>query len=53
MKTAKDIWTPPTRRAFVAMLGLGAAALAVVKVKSRSPDASPEPVAPIRWIGHC
>ncbi len=53
---------PPTRRAFVAMLGLGAALLAVVH--RRRPHgqphatgkglASPEPAAvATRWIGHC
>jgi hypothetical protein len=46
-------WRPPTRRAFVAMLGAAAAAFAVR-------DKLPEPERPrstwtgtTRWIGHC
>ncbi|MEO8844429.1 MAG: hypothetical protein ABI591_22895 [Kofleriaceae bacterium] len=55
--TGKKIWTP-TRRAFVAMLGLGAAALAVVQVKRSAPQSSTAtPAAPevpaTLWIGHC
>ena len=43
-------WRPPTRRAFVAMLG-AAAAFAI-----RGERATAEPVTPpgpTRWIGHC
>ena len=41
-------WRPPTRRAFVAMLGAAAAALAL-REKSRSrPAPAPKPI----WIGH-
>lgn len=49
-------WRPPTRRAFVAMLGAAAAAMVVR-------DTQPVPVEPPRqtwtgkgkprWIGHC
>lgn len=55
---SKKIWTTPTRRAFVTMLGLGAAALAVVHVKRPEPQkptatpAAPEVPATL-WIGHC
>ncbi|MEO6772136.1 MAG: hypothetical protein ABI467_03830 [Kofleriaceae bacterium] len=52
----KTIWKPPTRRAFVAMLGLGAAVLATVKVGKRAAGATPTgsgPALPTRWIGHC
>jgi hypothetical protein len=43
-------WRPPTRRTFVAMLGLGVAALAVrTKRSKRAPVAQ----SPTRWIGHC
>jgi hypothetical protein len=48
----KDIWKQPTRRAFVAMLGLGAAALAVVTIKPKPPG-PPEQPRSTRWIGHC
>jgi len=52
-KDSKGVWKAPTRRAFVAMLGLGAAALAVVKVdRKRGPESSAPPL-PTRWIGHC
>ena len=51
--TKKPVWKPPTRRAFVAMLGLGAAVLATVKVSKRVVEAAPVPVMPTRWIGHC
>ena len=52
---AKEIWKVPTRRAFVAMLGLGAAALATVKIKAKQPasTAVSPAVSPTRWIGHC
>jgi hypothetical protein len=45
-------WRPPTRRAFVGMLGAAAAALAL-RAREREAQAkasvSPRP----RWIGHC
>ncbi len=46
-------WRPPTRRAFVAMLGAAAASLAVRGM--REPDDPPRsPRTPAtRWIGHC
>jgi hypothetical protein len=51
---SKKIWTAPTRRAFVTMLGLGAAALAVVKVKRSEPEKPVAPAVPgTLWIGHC
>ena len=48
-------WRPPTRRAFVAMLGAAAAAIAV---RERAmPDAKDNrrsaSVGTTRWIGHC
>ena len=47
MKPAQ-VWQPPTRRTFVALLGAAAAAL-VVKL----PRPAPPAVAPLpRWIGH-
>jgi hypothetical protein len=50
----KKVWTAPTRRAFVAMLGLGATALAVVKVKRSEPEKPAAPEVPgTLWIGHC
>jgi len=53
----KPVWNPPTRRAFVAMLGLGAAVLATAKLERevrRKPVAeSSTPPLPTRWIGHC
>ncbi len=51
MKTKPDVWKPPTRRSFMAMLGLGAAALAVKQVPRV--EAEPAPVARTLWIGHC
>jgi hypothetical protein len=53
----KSVWKAPTRRAFVAMLGLGTAALASVKLvggrTKRIADSEPAPALPTRWIGHC
>ncbi|MFT3700277.1 MAG: twin-arginine translocation signal domain-containing protein [Kofleriaceae bacterium] len=50
-------WKPPTRRAFVAMLGAGAAMLAMPKPVAATPKLGPpdEDKAPAlpRWIGHC
>jgi hypothetical protein len=62
--TAKSPWPPPTRRAFVAMIGAAAAALAI---RHRSPAGYPgadravlddDPprstwTGTTRWIGHC
>ena len=53
----QSVWKRPTRRAFVAMLGLGAAALAAMNVerkvgRKRVAEVS-TPRLPTRWIGHC
>ncbi|HEU0036986.1 MAG TPA: hypothetical protein VFQ53_40525 [Kofleriaceae bacterium] len=46
-------WRPPTRRAFVAMLGAAAAALAIrEQVKPAEPERSTWS-GKTRWIGHC
>jgi hypothetical protein len=42
-------WRPPTRRAFVAMLGAVAASMAL-RTKSTLPRVTSRPT---RWIGHC
>jgi hypothetical protein len=48
-------WRPPTRRAFVGMIGAAAAALALrtgereAQAKAQNPPVPPRP----RWIGHC
>jgi hypothetical protein len=54
MKTDdKKGWRPPTRRAFVAMLGAAAAALAVRDTQPKDdPPRSPW-TGRTRWIGHC
>ena len=49
----QPVWTAPTRRAFVAMLGLGTAALTVGRRSKRIADSEPAPALPTRWIGHC
>jgi hypothetical protein len=49
----KKVWRPPTRRAFVAMLGAAAAALAL---RDQAPKADPlrtTSKGTMRWIGHC
>jgi len=50
----KPVWRPPTRRAFVAMLGAAAAALAL---REKTPLATDPPRSAqnrtTRWIGHC
>jgi len=48
-------WRPPTRRAFVAMLGAAAAAVALRETKpveTADPPRSPWS-GTTRWIGHC
>jgi hypothetical protein len=47
-------WRPPTRRAFVAMLGAAAAALAI-RDKTPAPADPPRSTwtGKTRWIGHC
>jgi len=53
-KKDTQVWTAPTRRAFVTMLGIGAAALAVVKVKRARAEKPAAPAVPgTLWIGHC
>ncbi len=49
----KKVWRPPTRRAFVAMLGAAAASLAL---RDQGPKADPPRSTSngtTRWIGHC
>jgi hypothetical protein len=49
-------WRAPTRRAFVAMLGAAATALAVersVRQALRANDDVDRPRTATRWIGHC
>lgn len=49
----KQTWRPPTRRAFVAMLGAAAASVALrEKAKPADPPRSPW-TGTTRWIGHC
>jgi len=47
-------WRPPTRRAFVAMLGAAAAALAV-RDRGLASDDRPRQTwnGTTRWVGHC
>ncbi|HEY4241504.1 MAG TPA: twin-arginine translocation signal domain-containing protein [Kofleriaceae bacterium] len=53
MKPRGVPWTTPTRRAFLAMLGAGAAVVAVgVPADSGEPKPVVVPSRPI-WIGHC
>ncbi len=54
MNERKPPWRPPTRRAFVAMLGAAAAAFAMrdrAPVEDRTPR-DPKSGLPV-WIGHC
>lgn len=48
----KKGWRPPTRRAFVAMLGLAAASLALREKPEVTPPRSTW-AGKTRWIGHC
>jgi hypothetical protein len=58
-KRPKGPWRPPTRRAFVAMLGAAAAALALREKPLRGTDSrNDDPprstwTGTTRWIGHC
>jgi hypothetical protein len=45
-------WRPPTRRAFVAMLGAAAAAIALRDKPKADPPRSTW-AGSTRWIGHC
>ena len=47
-KAQQTVWTEPTRRAFVTMLGAAAAALTLPRIKRDEPPPPPLP----RWIGH-
>ena len=53
----KQTWRPPTRRAFVAMLGAAAAAFALRETKPAASIPADPPRSPwsgtTRWIGHC
>lgn len=53
----KRVWRPPTRRAFVAMLGAAAAALAVRASRQQGTPPGDPPRSTwsgtTRWIGHC
>ena len=54
MKDPKTTWSPPTRRAFFAMLGATAAALAVRETEKAAPPRQTWNGQKIpRWIGHC
>lgn len=44
---------PPTRRVFVALLGVAAAGLAVRRVGTERASRSISEVVKTRWIGHC
>ena len=48
-------WRPPTRRAFVSMLGAAAAALALRDTTRQEPADPPRSTwaGTTRWIGHC
>jgi hypothetical protein len=46
-------WRPPTRRAFVAMLGAAAAALTVRDPLPESDPPRSTWSGTTRWIGHC
>ena len=49
----KKVWRPPTRRAFVAMLGAAAAALALREQQAKDDPPRSTQTGPTRWIGHC
>lgn len=53
----KPAWRPPTRRAFVAILGAAAAALAVKRPRLGGDAEVDRPrstwAGKTRWIGHC
>ena len=56
--TKKRTWAPPTRRAFVGMLGAAVAAIAIRKTVTITDEAPVEPprdpwAGKTRWIGHC
>ena len=49
----KQGWRPPTRRAFVAMLGAAAAALALREPRPKADPLRSTGSGITRWIGHC
>ena len=49
----EKVWRPPTRRAFVAMLGAAAAALALREQQAKDDPPQLARTGPTRWIGHC
>lgn len=51
-EAANKVWRPPTRRAFVAMLGAAAASLALRERPKADPPRSTWN-GTTRWIGHC
>ena len=57
VKDPKTTWRPPTRRAFVAMLGAAAAALAARETETVTANEPPRQTSNgqriPRWIGHC
>lgn len=46
-------WRPPTRRAFVAMLGAAAASLALREKRREDDPPRSTWTGTTRWIGHC
>jgi len=56
MSDKRTPWRPPTRRAFVTLLGAAAAALALRERATPTPDEDPPRstwAGSTRWIGHC
>ncbi|HUS30112.1 MAG TPA: twin-arginine translocation signal domain-containing protein [Kofleriaceae bacterium] len=50
----KTTWRPPTRRAFIAMIGAAGAALALREKRRRAGDPPRSPqTGKTLWIGHC
>ena len=49
----KTPWRPPTRRAFVAMLGAAAAAIALRERVQNADPPTATATGTTRWIGHC
>ncbi len=56
-KTARGeterVWRRPTRRAFVAMLGAAAAAIALREKRKQADPPRSTWTGTTRWIGHC
>jgi hypothetical protein len=48
-----NVWRPPTRRAFIAMLGAAAAALALREQRPAADPLRSTQTGLPRWIGHC